>query len=164
VLLDAARGVLGKHPRTVFVVFGEGVERAKIERRIVQHGLNGKFILAGYRPDLDRLIPHFDLLVLPSYTEGLPNVVLEALAAGVPVVATSVGGTPEIVEHGVSGLLVPPGDDTALAAAISQMLNSAEHRKAMGSAGRERVTREFGFPAQATQYQALLHSILQEAS
>ncbi len=71
--------------------------------------MEGRFILAGFRGDLDRLIPHFDLLTLSSHTEGMPNVILEAFAAGVPVVATAVGGTPELVEDGRSGFLVASG-------------------------------------------------------
>ena len=113
VLVAAAERVMREQPSVGFVLFGEGPERARLQQRINAAGLGQNFIIAGFRADLDRFLPHFDLLVLPSYTEGLPNVVLEAFGAGVPVVATSVGGTPEVIEDGVSGYLVPAGDDAA---------------------------------------------------
>ena len=87
----------------------------RADRRITELGLEDLFILAGRRDDLDRFIPHWNLCVLPSFTEGLPTVVLESCAAGVPVVATAGGGTPEAVADGVDGYLVPPGDPAALA-------------------------------------------------
>ena len=94
--------------------------------------------------------PHWDLSVLPSFTEGLPTVVLESYAAGVPVVATAVGGTPEAVADGVDGYLVPPGDPTALARRILDLLKSENQRIAMGQRGRERICSEFSFDTQAT--------------
>ena len=81
--------------------------------------------MPGFRDDLDSLLPAADLVVLPSFTEGLPNVALEAAAAGVPVVATAVGGTPEVVADGVTGLLVPPGQPRAMARAVSTLLGDA---------------------------------------
>src|SRR6185437_6008288 len=99
----AAERVLREQPSAGFVLFGEGHERASLQKQINAAGLGQSFIIAGFRADLDRFVPHFDLMVLPSYTEGMPNVILEAFAAGVPVVATAVGGTPELVEDGVSG-------------------------------------------------------------
>ena len=108
-LVEAAALVVREHPRVGFLLCGDGPERPALARRIAEHGLEGKFVLAGFRTDLERLLPAWDLAVLSSHTEGLPVAVLEALAAGVPVVATAVGGTPEVVEDGVSGYLVPPG-------------------------------------------------------
>ena len=124
VLVDAAAQVLRSQPflgkaaadedRGVgFVLFGDGPLRGALESQIEACGLRGSFQLAGFRSDLDKYYPHLDLLVLPSYTEGLPNVVLEAFAAGVPVVATAVGGTPEAVLHGVNGYFVEAGDSRA---------------------------------------------------
>jgi glycosyltransferase involved in cell wall biosynthesis len=110
ILIEAARTVVKKDPSVGFVVFGDGACREKLVRQIKAAGLAGAFALGGFRVDLDRFLPFFDLLALPSYTEGMPNVVLEAFAAGVPVVSTAVGGAPEVVEDGVSGFLVPAGD------------------------------------------------------
>src|SRR5207247_9170508 len=94
-------------------------------------GLEGRVVLAGFRRDLDALLPHFDVLALPSFTEGLPNVALEASAAGVPIIATSVGGTPEIVRHGVNGGLLPAADANAMADALCMLLPSPTHRAAL---------------------------------
>src|SRR5205823_4213277 len=105
--------------------------------------------------DLDSYYPFFDLLTLPSYTEGLPNVVLEAFAAEVPVVATAVGGTPEVIEDGVSGYLVPPGDADVLAARILDALANEERRLEMGRQGHQRVCADFTFAAQARSYARL---------
>ena len=160
VLVDAATIVTRSDPGVAFVHFGDGPLRETLARRITQLGLDGRFILAGFRDDLDRFLPHFDLSVLPSFTEGLPNVVLESYAAGVPVVATAVGGTPEAVADGVDGYLVPPGDPAALAGRIIDVLAMGEACKAMGQRGRERIKAQFTFEFQALRYQELFEEIL----
>jgi glycosyltransferase involved in cell wall biosynthesis len=121
-------------------------------RRIAELGLTDRFVLAGFRDDLDRFLPHWDLSVLPSFTEGLPTVVLESYAAGVPVVATAVGGTPEAVADGVDGYLVPPGNPGALARRIVQALEDDHRRHKMGILGRERIRTEFAFDTQARRF------------
>ena len=160
VFLRAARLVAEQDRSVGFVHFGDGPLRPALERQIETANLGDVFVLAGLRQDLDHILPSLDLLVLPSYTEGLPNVVLEAFAAGVPVVATAVGGTPEVVEDGASGYLVPPGDPGALAQRIRDALASGERRRAMGRRGRERVRREFSFGSQARAYERLFHSLV----
>ena len=152
VLLAAARVVLFHYPSARFVICGDGPEHDSLRRRIKQDGLEHAVSLTGYRRDIDRLLPNADLLVLPSFTEGLPNAVLEASAAGVPVVATAVGGTPEVVRDGQTGLLVPSGDSESLSQAIIDLLGDFEHRVAMGKAGREFVRSQFSFATQASQY------------
>ena len=155
VLVSAAAAVARDTPDVGFVLFGDGPLRDDLARQITAEGLDGRFLLAGFRDDLDRILPHMNLVVLPSFTEGLPNVVLEAFAAGVPVVATAVGGTPEVVEDGVNGYLVPAGDPAALARRIRDALDIEERRLAMGERGRDRVRNEFTFEAQSAQYQRL---------
>ena len=142
------------------MIFGEGRLRGELEQQIDSLGLTGKVILPGFRDDLDSYIPAFDLLALPSYTEGLPNIVLESLAAGVPVVATAVGGVPEVVQDGISGYLVSPGDSDALADRILRVLRSADARRAMGEQGREYVRGHFSFATQAIEYQHLFDGLL----
>jgi glycosyltransferase involved in cell wall biosynthesis len=159
VLVKAAERVLRVHPSAGFVLFGDGPERARLQQQINSLGLGHAFILAGLRADLDRFLPHFDLMVLPSYTEGLPNVVLEAFAAGVPVVATAVGGTPEVVEDGVSGYLVPPGNADNLADRIEELLTVPEVLPEMGRMGRLQVQEKFGFATQARLYRQLLERL-----
>jgi glycosyltransferase involved in cell wall biosynthesis len=163
VLVKAAEIVLRDQPSVGFVLFGEGPERANLQKQINAAGLGQSFILAGFRADLDRFLSHFDLLALPSYTEGMPNVVLEAFAAGVPVAATAVGGTPEVVEDGVSGYLVPPGDAETLAECISAALDNADELPDMGRRGRLRVQEKFGFATQAELYRELFERLCPDA-
>jgi glycosyltransferase involved in cell wall biosynthesis len=160
VLVEAAAQVVARDAGIGFIHFGDGPGRAGIARTIAKKGLQEHFMLAGLRHDLDRFYPFFDLLVLPSYTEGLPNVVLEAFAARVPVVATAVGGTPEIVEDGISGFLVAPGNPDALAQGIHHVLASDERRIAMGERGYRRVCEDFTFAAQARAYERLFAELL----
>jgi glycosyltransferase involved in cell wall biosynthesis len=155
VLVAAAARLRRSHPEVGFVHFGDGQCRQRIERQIALRGLGESFVLGGFRTDLDRFLPHFDLLVLPSYTEGLPNVVLEAFAAGVPVVATAVGGTPEVIDAHC-GVLVPPGDPQALAAGIRGALARGKSLRDLGEAGRRHVREHFSFAAQAEHYMELL--------
>jgi glycosyltransferase involved in cell wall biosynthesis len=160
VLVEAATQVARTDPEVGFILFGEGALRQDLVRQVAAAGLSDKFVLAGFRDDLDRFLPFLDLLVQSSFTEGLPNVLLEAFAAGVPVVATAVGGTPELVDDGVSGFLVPAGDPAALASRIHQVLASEQERQEMGRRGRDRVVREFSFAAQGQQYKMLFQSLL----
>jgi glycosyltransferase involved in cell wall biosynthesis len=159
VLLNAVSLVQDQDSDAGVVIFGDGPLRAALQQQIAALGLTGAVILAGFRGDLDRYVPHLDMLVLPSHTEGLPNVVLEACAAGVPVVATSVGGTPEVIEDGVSGLLVPPGDPVTLASAICEMLGDEEGAREMAFQGRQRVLEWFSFHRQVEQYLELFDSL-----
>jgi glycosyltransferase involved in cell wall biosynthesis len=159
VLVEAAAIVNRSHPEVGFVHFGDGPLRGSIQRQIRHLDLEGRFILAGFRDDLDRFLPHCDLSVLPSYTEGLPNVVLESYAAGVPVVATAVGGTPEAVADGVDGYLVPSGDAVALAGRILDVVKLGDARRAMGQRGRARIQSHFTFEVQALRYQDLFDEI-----
>jgi glycosyltransferase involved in cell wall biosynthesis len=159
VLVEAAAHVIASQPEAGFIVFGDGGLREKLFRQAETRGLSGRFILAGFRSDLDALFPSFDLLALPSFTEGLPNVVLEAFAAAVPVVATDVGGVPEVVDVGHNGFLVPPGDSRALADRILDLLASTVERRRMGRNGRERVRASFTFAAQAEGYRLLLDEL-----
>jgi glycosyltransferase involved in cell wall biosynthesis len=160
VLIRAAGSIAREDPDVGFVLFGEGPLRADLTRQIAAEGLEGRFLIPGFRDDLDRLFPHLDLLVLPSFTEGLPNVVLEAFAAGVPAVATAVGGTPEVIQDGVSGYLVPPGDPVALTRRIRDILGDEGMRQSMARRGREQVRSHFTFGAQSLRYQQLLEDLM----
>jgi glycosyltransferase involved in cell wall biosynthesis len=162
VFVDAAAEVLSSPVTDVnvgFVLFGDGPLRGALESQIEVRGLKDRFQLAGFRSDLDKYYPHLDLLALPSYTEGLPNVVLEAFAAGVPVVATAVGGTPEAVQDGVNGYLVESGDSRTLAARIVDMIADPARRKEMAASGQRYVRQEFSFARQAKDYRQLFESL-----
>src|SRR5262249_630015 len=102
-LIDAAALVARQTPDAGFVIFGEGPLRAALRQQIAARGLQTQVVLPGFRNDLERYLPHFDVVALSSYTEGLPVIVLEAYAAGVPMVGTTVGGVPEVIQDGVTG-------------------------------------------------------------
>lgn len=158
-LVEAAAIVRRTDPGVGFVVFGDGPLRAALTQQIAGRGLQDRFILAGFHTDLEAFLPHLHLLTLPSYTEGLPVIVLEALAAGTPVVATAVGGTPEVIEDGVSGYLVPAGDPAALARRIRDVLRDDDRRRELGRRGRARVQSEFSLEVQSAAYQRLFESL-----
>lgn len=160
VLVEAATLLRDAYPDLGVLVFGDGPLRDALARQASDAGLAGRFVFAGFRRDLDRLLPNADLVVIPSFTEGLPNVALEACAARLPLVATAVGGLPEIVSSEENGLLVPPGLPRALADGIARLLADPRRARLMGEAGRLRVANHFGFTAQATSYAALLRRLL----
>jgi glycosyltransferase involved in cell wall biosynthesis len=156
VLIRAAS--LVKSPDVGFVLFGDGPLRAELERQAAP--LGGRFRFAGFRNDLERFLPGLDLAASSSHTEGLPVAVLEAQAAGLPVVATAVGGTPEVIVAGDNGLLVPPGSPESLASALDALLADEPRRREMGRRAWQRVRDEFTFAAQAAQYRKLFAGLL----
>jgi glycosyltransferase involved in cell wall biosynthesis len=160
VLVEATTRLRTAMPQARVVLFGDGAERPRLERRVAELGIRDCFVMPGFRCDLDALLPWADLVVLPSRTEGLPNVALEAAAAAVPVVATAVGGTPEVVVNGQTGFLVPPGDPTTLAGRIGDLLTRPDWRRAFGAAGRRRVEDYFSFTGQARAYQSLFAELV----
>jgi len=162
VLVEAAADVLRACPGAGLVVFGEGAERAAVEARARALGVADRVVFPGFTDQLDRFLPWADVVVLPSFTEGMPNVALEAGAAGVPVVATAVGGTPEAVADGETGVLVPPGRPAALAAGITRVLADPGLRQRMGAAGRQRMRALFTFAAQAREYVALFERLRED--
>jgi glycosyltransferase involved in cell wall biosynthesis len=153
--IRAAAIVAGKLPAARFVVWGEGFLRPRLERAVSDLGLGGRFHLPGFNRDARRAFHELDVFVLPSLTEGLSNVLLEAFACAKPAVATAVGGNPEVVEDGVSGILVPPGDPEALAGAMLRLAVEPRTRAAMGRAGAMSVRANFDFDGQTRRYVAL---------
>jgi glycosyltransferase involved in cell wall biosynthesis len=142
-LLEAVPLLLGRHPGVRFLLFGTGPLRGTVADRVREMGLQASVLLPGFRDDLPSLLPCLDVLVHPASLEGLGVILLQASAAGVPVVAAAVGGIPEAVEDGHNGLLVPPGDAVALAAAVASLLDDPERARAMGERGRTRVRSRF---------------------
>jgi glycosyltransferase involved in cell wall biosynthesis len=160
VLVEAATEVLRQQPDVGIVLYGEGGERPALEARINALGLNDRFRMPGFTKELDALLPWATMFVIPSYTEGLPNVGLEASAAGVPVVATAVGGNPEVIADGINGLLVPSGDPTALSNAMSRVLKDEPLRATLADGGVSRMRERFTFEAQAEKYRTLLTNLI----
>jgi glycosyltransferase involved in cell wall biosynthesis len=107
--------------------------------------LNGNFLFLGRRNDVPEILASCDIAVLPSLAEGLPNAVLEYLAAGLPAVASALGGNLEVIQDGLTGLLVPPQDAGALAAALLRLLEDEDLATLLAKAGREQVTSRFSF-------------------
>jgi glycosyltransferase involved in cell wall biosynthesis len=140
-LLDAWPAVIAAVPGAQLLLFGAGPLEADVGRRLADPLLGGSVRLAGFRPDLRAFLGRMDLVVHPAGREGLGLAVIEAQAAGVPVVACAAGGVPEIVREGETGLLVPPGDAAALAAAIVALLRNPGRRQAMGEAARTTAAR-----------------------
>jgi glycosyltransferase involved in cell wall biosynthesis len=123
-------------PAVRLVIAGDGDQRPALESQVSARGLSDKVRFLGWRRDLVQLYGGVEALVLSSLNEGTPVALIEAMASGRPVVATAVGGVPDLVTHGRSGLLVPPGEPTALADAMLQLAASPEMRAAFGAAGR----------------------------
>jgi glycosyltransferase involved in cell wall biosynthesis/serine acetyltransferase len=144
-LIRAASVISRECPAAKFLLIGDGAERARLEVMTGELGLHETVLFAGRRTDVPTVLACCDLFVLPSWAEGLPNSVLEAMAVGLPVVATSVGGTPEIIEDGVNGLLVEPRDSHALAGAILQLLGNEGFAKQLARSAQERVHGQFSF-------------------
>jgi L-malate glycosyltransferase len=142
-LIEAAAIVVRQVPDARFVIAGEGELRPQLERQIKDRHLEKHVFLAGFRPDVLSVHKAFDIFVMSSVTEGLGTSLLDAMACGKPIVATAAGGIPEVVADRETGLLVPPRDDEALAAAIVTLLRDERLRRAMGDAGERRARERF---------------------
>ena len=159
-LVEAIGMLQGSSNKTHFVFCGEGPCQKELETRSKELGISEICHFVGFRRDLKEIFQAMDLMVLPSLTEGLPNVILEVFACGKPVVATEVGGVPEIVEDGVNGILVPPGRSKLLAEAIKNFLATPEKRRMMGEAGYQKVKSEFTFESQTKKLESIYLEVL----
>ena len=154
-LLEAAREVVTKEPRARFVLAGEGPLRAELEQTASDLGLGDRFRFLGYRSDMPRVISALDVYVLSSLWEGLPLALLEALAMGKPVVATRVGGNPEVVDNGVNGFIVPPRDASALAQALLKTCRDDAFRRNVRDVNRTRFETQFSLQAMVSAHEKL---------
>jgi glycosyltransferase involved in cell wall biosynthesis len=136
-LLKAMEDVWQDHDDTILVFIGKGDLDVDLRAEALRSNANDRINFVGWRNDIDEIMPIFDIFVLPSLNEGMGRVLVEAMAAGKPIVASNVGGIPDLVQHDYNGLLVPPGDEKALAASIKQLINDPEKAKMMGQRGRE---------------------------
>lgn len=134
------------------VILGDGPDKEELAGCVRARGLDEVVLLPGYRADVRDLLPAFDVFVNSSVYEGVSLTLLEAMAASLPVIATRVGGTPEVVDDGVTGLLIPPASATALEGAARSLLSNVRQREIFGRNGRARVVRHFGLDAMVRQY------------
>lgn len=151
ILLDAVARLAKDRPDVKLVVAGDGPDRATLEAQAAKLGVSARVEFRGYQSQAQvrDLLGRTDVFVMASFAEGVPVVLMEAMAAGVPVVATQIAGVPELVEDGVSGFLVPPGESHQLAEKAGMLLDDADLRNRFGAAGRAKVEREFDIATEA---------------
>jgi len=146
ILLRAWKGALKAAevaPEPLLLIVGEGPLEARLRRLVAAHRLDSSVLFAGFQSDVPAVTAALDAAVLPSLFEGMGRVVLEAMAAGKPIIASNVGGIPDLVRHGENGLLVPPGDHESLRQALVEILTQPELRRRMGRNGWGGFQREY---------------------
>ncbi len=163
-LLEAASRVAGRFPDTQYFLVGDGALRDELLDYTRQLGLGDQVHFTGFRNDSDALMKEFDVFCLPSLSEGLSSAILSAMANRLPVIATQVGGIPELVQDGETGILTPPGESLPLSEALSRMLESESLRMSYGLAGRRRIEREFTLSLKLDQSERLLQDLLDGAN
>ncbi len=155
-----ARLLTRTHTDVHFVMVGDGVLRGQVEDAISRYGLNDMFTLVGTQCDIAAWLHVFDVFVLTSNYEGLPNAVMEAMCARLPVVATAVGGVPELLLHGQSGLLVEPNDMAGLVQHVAHLLYDRQGRETLGQQGRQAIETHYGMDRMAEATAKVYHQLL----
>lgn len=151
-LLKALESLAPRYPQIRLIFVGDGEQRSGLEQTVSQHGLADKVLFAGTRNDIPGLLEAFDIFVLPSISEGLPMAVLEAMAAGKPIVATRVGQIPQVIRHNYSGLLVEPANSEQLAGAIESLILDPKNAEALAVEARRVVEASFSNKAMTAEY------------
>lgn len=161
ILLESLVILKRSHPEILLTVVGDGPDRAELEQTIAKLGLSTNVNFVGYKSQAEvrSYIHQSDVFVMSSFAEGIPVVLMEAMAAGLPVVATQIAGISELVENGVNGYLVPPGDVFTLADRVAKLLADHQLRNRLGAAGRSKVEREFNIRHEV----AWLHQVMSAA-
>jgi len=159
-LVDAMRQILQAFPMTRALIVGEGDLRQKLEEQVASMGLSGYVKFAGSRRDIPRLLSAMNVFAFPSLWEGLPIALMEAMAIGLPVVASDVDGIPEVVDNEITGMLMPPRNSALLAEALMTILDNQTLARMMGKRGRERVLSQFTIDHYLERLDALYQSLL----
>jgi L-malate glycosyltransferase len=154
-LIDALGRLRTRGVRFTALIAGDGPLRRALEEQIASLAMSGCVHLLGPRPDIDRVMASLDIFVLPSRSEGMSNTILEAMASGVPVVATNVGGAEELVDDGRTGRLVPREDPAALSVALTELANDPDRRRGMGLAALQKAGIEFSLARMLRDYETL---------
>ena len=154
-LLEAAAQLAAVHPRLRFQFVGAGPRRADLEALAAARGLSSRVEFLGHRDDVPELLSAADLYVLPSRSEAFPNGAIEAMAAGLPVVASAVGGLKDLIEDGRTGVLVPADDPSALATAIRRLVDAPAEARALGAAARAEVLAQYSFDRMVAAFEHL---------
>jgi glycosyltransferase involved in cell wall biosynthesis len=160
VLLRAASAVCSEFDDVRFVIVGGGPDRGTLERLVADLGIGGRVIFTGIRMDVDEILRLSDIFVLPSRTEAFPNVILEAMASGLPVVSTDVGSVAELIENEKNGLRVPSENDERLAGAIRRLLSDPGAARAFGEEGRRIVEQKFPLDRMCSERERLFSDLL----
>lgn len=163
-LLEAVAAIRKAHPEVRLTVVGDGPDRDALERHAKALGVSDVVTFSGYQPQdaVTRLMDRADVVVLPSFAEGVPVVLMEAMASRLPVIASQIAGVPELVEDGVSGFVVRPGDLKSLTGRIGQLLSDPALCARMGAAGRRKVEAEFDVDAEAARLATLFSGAASE--
>lgn len=161
-LLSALAILEKKHVNLYTLVIGDGELRHCLEKEIAERQLCHRIHLAGRRSDIDQLLPGADAFIMPSKREGLPIAILEAMSSGLPVIATSVGGIPEVVDNEVNGLIVPPENPAVLAAAIYRIYNDKILARTLGKNARKTIEEKFSLDRVAENYSKVYQDLVQK--
>jgi glycosyltransferase involved in cell wall biosynthesis len=163
-VLRGARAILSAYPATRFLIVGEGQQEKELRDIVLEEGIETSVFFSGFRNDLTEVYSSLDLLVLPSLLEGMPMVVLEAMASCKPVVVTRVGALPALVSHGITGLVVDPGNTPVLVAAICSLLSDPERCRTMGQRGRDLIEVKYSSRIMAQRYRSMYQQAIGTAA
>ena len=161
-LIEAAPGILKRFPEARFLFFGKGPLEEELRQRCARNRIADRVIFAGFRDDLERILPCLDIVVHPAYMEGLGVSLLQAAAAGVPIVATRAGGIPEIVENGANGYLIDSGDIHAIISRVTELLSDPVASRRLGTNGRLMVLSRFSIDAMVKGNLTVYRKVLSE--
>ncbi len=159
-LLQSIPQILSRYPDTQFLFFGQGPLTKQIQKEIIAQQLQNNVHLMGFREDIEKIMPNLDIVAHPAEMEGLGVSLLQAAACSIPIVASAVGGIPEIVKNNVNGILVPPKNQLALSDSILSLLENPERARTMGEAGRNIVEQKFSIEAMVQGNLAVYQSLI----
>lgn len=159
-LIDAIAALLPNHPQIKSVILGEGPLHAELQTRIDSLGIGPTMGLLGEQDEITAWLSAFDAFVLPSLWEGIPNALLEAMALGLPVIATDVDGIPEALVHGLSGLVIKPGDPKAIATALQDLIEDKALSANLGNEAKKVVSENFTLAPMIERYEKAYRAVL----